>query len=265
MYLLNNEVYPNQRAVLEKLELSSHATFDADLMQQHAIEKVRPIFPLIDKQLEYHTIEGGELDAEAKTYQLGVAKLRLYVLVAGDVVQAISKSAPQVSNDNEQAGWMPVPFELNAHIQPGWKYDDEAEAFTPPSIEEFRYQLKEGSNLFAADVRQKLSGAVDHTEVGGWLMNAIGVMLKQAGLDAPSYDMALATESAMTGESVDDLITEHAKRAGQFHGLFALVQGMRRATNKTFDNPDLDVAGLISVAAEQKAAASQKLAELGGA
>lgn len=267
IYQYKNTAYPNAQAVLAAADLGAGDELPSDAS---ILVEIRPLH---DPDWQYLVFEGGTHDSINRTFTLGVKNVRLYAKVAQDsVVELLSRTPAD--------GWIPVPFELNRHIraaftidpvsrQPtpsghaAWRYDDDTETFRPHSTIALQAELNQATIDFARDVRQSLSGAVDHTEVGGWLMNAVGVSLKQAGLPTPSYDQALLTESELTGETVEELHALHVKMSAEFHSLFALTQGMRRSTQKLLTE-DIDTASLLQRADVARQKAQETLTALGG-
>lgn len=262
-YRFDNKWFPHAPAVLDYAGLDAGSPLPAAAL----LEQI--VMPEHDQEMQdvqpVKNTDGG--------WSLVVVDKPLFARVVDGYVTALH---PYAAYDNvpvdrltqeqmEEADlWHSVPVPLRRHIRLGWSMVDDS--FEPPSTNNFRAQLIAGAVDTVTEARQGLSGAVDHTEVGGWMLNAMGLMFRAAGLPAPLYDQALQREAALTGESVTTLENTHRIKLEKFWGLFAETQGMRRAAQAAFASPAADFDMLLSIAdnLRQQAAARIEAVKTGG-
>lgn len=209
--------------------------------QPDGVQKLSVIAPPHDPDWEYLTAEGGQLDVEKLTYTLAVRQVRQYAVCnPAWVVQ-------RLVTEPERAELVPVPYALNRHIRPGWRYDPDAETFLPPALEMLRADLRAGAGQMVEDARNAIAQPVGPSEIGLWLMNYVGVALHLAGQPTPLWDRALAVEAGLTGEAVEVLRQTHIERARDYHDLAGLTQGLARQAKSAFAALD-DVGQLLGKA-----------------
>lgn len=252
MFLYKNKPFQIHDLLLN-LGLPADTPITPDMLVEHNVQRLKWVMPTYDEQWQYLTHVGAVFDPVLLTYTPAIVNIRLYAQVNNDgLVVDLSQSPAD--------GWIPVPYELNRHIQIGWMYVDDTESFAPPSISAFQSQLKAAAEQTAEEARNTLARSVGPTEIGTWLMNYVGVSLFMAGLPTPLWDKALVIEAGMTGETVETLRTTHIQRASEWHALVALTQGFSRMAKGMFASTN-DMGALVTVADKLRQQAASAMAD----
>ncbi len=185
MYLHNNTPFLSTRDVLTSMKLPLSTVFNSEFMAQHGITKLKTIFPaLANEKWQEHDadLSNAALDVENKTITPGIKNIRQYALVVESTVQELTTEVPTVSNDHEDVNWLPVAFELNGWIEPGWQYDDDAETFVPVSLKAVKDEAIRRISDKANGYQRQIIGTEDADRAKRFEMNLKAAKSLLAGI-----------------------------------------------------------------------------------
>jgi hypothetical protein len=249
-YKYQDKTYSDLPTLLSFLELDAGSGVPDGAEYQH------DVLPAHDPAMQYVTWQhepGGN-------WALVVVDKPLFARVVDGIVTDTNPAAAYdgvpvdrmtLEQMEEAERWHDVPPSLRRHIRPGWR--QVGDSFEPQSVQHLQRDLRAGAETMAEDARNAIAQPVGMAEIGLWMMNYVGVAMHLAGQQTPLWDMAVAVEAGVTGETVDALRATHIAKAKAYHGMGALSQGMARQAKAAFVSDD--VATLVATADTLRATA----------
>ncbi len=184
MYLHKTKPYLNTRALLSAMSMPSDTVINDDFFQKNGVSRLSVIFPknLNKWQEPDDDLSKAELDTDNLTIKLAIKNIRQYALVVHDTVHLLTQNVPNVSNTVADAAWLPVPYELNGWIEPGWHYDDDAETFIPVSLQAVKDEAIRRISDKANGYQRQIIGTEDADRAKRFEMNLAAAKALQAGI-----------------------------------------------------------------------------------